>query len=607
MSKPEDPETKKEGLEAKRTRRDFFKNAAIAGAGVAAGTLVPRAEAAPAARRKWDKEADVVVIGAGAVGLPAAIRAKEDGASVILLEAQKHVGGHAILSYGNVPLGGGTSAQKKHNIRDSPDLLFSDLTDWSVVSTPGAFPGYRYNDREIIRAFADNSAPAYDWLVAHGVIFVNKAPDNFGAMETGNSAPREMHAAAMSWPRPDTGKPFPAAVGPITSHGIGLINPLEAAARKLNIPILLEHKMTGIIRETPTSGRVLGVTVETKGTKLNIRARKGVIIATGGFTGNVNFRRIFDPRLTEEYNGVAGEPWSFQDASGELAAMSVGASLWGAYNQTGEFGSNITKAGYIGCQYGYRNLSFEPGSPVFHLARASGLYVRDWQDVILVNQAGLRFYDEAMDQYGRNGYNGIKPYKPGSYQNLSTAKYDPRAVNFINAALAGTGEPVNGGGPIWAIFDADAVKREKWNPVPPQVDMEQGYFFTANTIAELAKKVVMKFQPKGLPADALEKTVARYNSFVDGGKDLDFEKPKPRYKIQTPPFYAAWSTPVIHDSRAGLRINGKCQVIDLNGKAIPGLYCGGESAGGFSEHGLARCTVQGLIAGKEAAAEKPKG
>ena len=137
--------------------------------------------------------------------------------------------------------------------------------------------------------------------------------------------------------------------------------------------------------------------------------------------------------------------------------------------------------------------------------------------------------------------------------------------------------------------------------------MEQGYFFTANTIAELAKKVVMKFQPKGLPADALEKTVARYNSFVDGGKDLDFEKPKPRYKIQTPPFYAAWSTPVIHDSRAGLRINGKCQVIDLNGKAIPGLYCGGESAGGFSEHGLARCTVQGLIAGKEAAAEKPKG
>ena len=57
----------------------------------------------------------------------------------------------------------------------------------------------------------------------------------------------------------------------------------------------------------------------------------------------------------------------------------------------------------------------------------------------------------------------------------------------------------------------------------------------------------MKYQPKGLPADALQNTVARYNSFVDAGKDADFGKPAPKYKIQTPPFYAAWATPVVHD------------------------------------------------------------
>ena len=585
---------------AKRTRREFLKGTAIASAGVAAGTLIPLT--AEATSIKWHKEFDVVVVGAGAVGFPAAIRAKEDGASVVLLEAEKHVGGHAILSWGNLPLGGGTSAQKRYNIVDSPDLLFSDLTDWSVVE-PNGFPDYRYNDKEVIRAFADNSAPTYEWLVAHGVIFVDKAPDNFGAMSTGNSAPREMHAAAMDWPRPENVKPFPPDIGPQMSHGVGLIRPLEAWARKLNILILLEHRMTSIIREHPTSGRVLGVTVDAKGTKQNIRARKAVIIGTGGSTSNVNFRRIFDPRLTDEYNGVAGEPWSHQDASGELAAMAIGASLWGAYNQVGEFGFNVTKAGYIGCQYGYRNLSWEPSSEVFHLARASGLRVRDWQDVILVNQAGLRFYDETVDQYKSNNYNAVQPYIPGSYLNFVNAKWDPRTVGFINAALAGTGLPVNGGGPIWAIFDADAVKREKWNPAPPYVDIEQGYFFFANTIRELASKVVMQYQPKGLPADALESTVIRYNSFVDAGKDADFGKPGPKYKMQTPPFYAAWSTPCIHDSRAGLRINGKCQVIDLNGKVISGLYCGGESAGGFSEHGLARCTCQGLIAGKEAAAE----
>ena len=123
---------------------------------------------------KWDREADIVVIGAGATGLPAAIVAQEAGSSVILVEAEKDIGGHAIISGGNIPLGGGTSVQKKYGIEDSPDLLFRDLTDWSVVG-PNGFPDYRYNDREIIRAFADNSAPTFEWLVAHGVVFVDKA------------------------------------------------------------------------------------------------------------------------------------------------------------------------------------------------------------------------------------------------------------------------------------------------------------------------------------------------------------------------------------------------------------------------------------------------
>jgi succinate dehydrogenase/fumarate reductase flavoprotein subunit len=587
----------------KKTRREFFKNAVISTAAVAAGTLVPETAAASTGT-KWDREADVVVIGSGAVGFPAAIQAHEAGASVLLLEAQKEVGGHAVTSGGNVPLGGGTSAQKRHNIKDSPELLFADLTDWSVVQ-PNGFPDYRYNDKEIIRAFVDNNVPTFDWLVAHGVIFVDKAPDEWGGRSVGNSVPREMHCAAMAWPQVTNGKPVDPARATTTSLGIGLIRPLEVYARKLGVPILLEHKMTGIIREQPTSGRVLGVTVENKGRKLKIRAKKGVIIGTGGSTGNVNFRRIFDPRLTEEYDGVAGEPWSFQDASGELAAMAIGASLWGAYNQVGEFGANITKPVHIGCQYGY-HLQWMPGSPVFHLARASGLHVRDWQNLILVNQAGLRFYDETVDQITANDYNSIIPYVQGSYRNLETVKYNFHPLNFINAALAGTGQSVNGGGPIWAIFDAEAVTREKWNPVPPNVDVDAGLFFSANTIAELAGKVVMKYQPKGLPTSVLENTVARYNSFVDAGKDPDFDKPTPRYKIQTPPFYAAWAVPIIHDTRAGLRINAQCQVIDLNGQVIPGLYCGGEAAGGFSQHGLARCTVQGLIAGKHAAAQQPR-
>src|SRR5664279_1408645 len=90
--------------------------------------------------------------------------------------------------------------------------------------------------------------------------------------------------------------------------------------------------MTGIHREASKSGHVLGIEVKNKGAKMNIRARKAVIIATGGSTGNVNFRRMFDPRLTEEYCGLSGMPWSDQDASGELAGIAIGATLWGPYN-----------------------------------------------------------------------------------------------------------------------------------------------------------------------------------------------------------------------------------------------------------------------------------
>jgi succinate dehydrogenase/fumarate reductase flavoprotein subunit len=550
----------------------------------------------------WDYEADVVVIGSGATGLPAAVAAAEGGASVILVEANWDIGGHAAISGGNLALGGGTSLQKAAGIVDSPDVLFSDLTDWSVVE-PNGWPNYRYNDREIIRAFADNSAVTLDWLMSHGVVIVDKPPDNQGAGATGNSAPREHHIAAMGWVQWQTGKPQPLERQAITSSGIGLVRPLEAAARKLGVQILLQHRMTSILREEQTSGRVLGITATNEGRTLNIRARKGVVIGTGGSSSNVNFRRMFDPRLTEEYCGVAGEPWTVQDASGELAAMAIGASLWGTANATGEFGSGITKAEKIGCQYNYRNLMWQPTSPVFPLTRATGLRVDDWQDVILVNQAGLRFYDETQGQYTSNNYEAIMDYVPGSHLNAANIKY--KARNFINAALAGTGEPVNGGGPIWAIFDADALQREKWIPEPPYVDIAEGFFFCANTIAELANAIVNRYQRNPMPADALERTVARYNSFVDAGEDADFGKPAPKFKIQTPPFYAGWSTPVLHDSRVGLRINAECQVVDLGGNVIPGLYCGGESAGGFSMHGLARCVVQGRLAGMNAAAEAP--
>jgi hypothetical protein len=220
----------------------------------------------------------------------------------------------------------------------------------------------------------------------------------------------------------------------------------------------------------------------------------------------------------------------------------------------------------------------------------------------MVNMLGQRFYDETAPAFSADDYHSVSPYTQDSYLNAKDIKY--KANNFINAALAGIGDGHNGGGPIWAIFDADAVARERWDPTPPNVDIDAGFFFFANTVAGLADAIKMQYQRIPMPPGNLEATVAKYNSFVDSGVDSDFGKPKPLHKIAKPPFYAAWATPNVHDTRAGLRINAQCQVMDMNGAVIPGLYCGGESAGGFSQHGLARATCQGYIAGTSAVTKK---
>jgi succinate dehydrogenase/fumarate reductase flavoprotein subunit len=583
------------------SRRNLILTAGSVAAGAAPVLVSPPTQAAEPPRR-WELEADVVVVGSGASGFPASIVAREAGNSVILVEAQPHTGGHGTCSGGNVPLGGGTRRQRQYGIEDSPDLVFRDLTDWSVVEGNG-FPDYRYNDREVIRAFADNSVATFDFLEAHGVVFVDKAPDALGGASVGNSVPREHHAAVMDWTMVQTGGRAEATVRKTMSSGNGLIRPLEAVAHKAGVQVLTEHRMTAIYRREPRSGPVLGIAVDHQAQRVDIRARKAVIIATGGSSGNVNFRRMFDPRLTEEYCGLAGMPWSDQDASGEMAAMEIGASLWGAFNHTGEFGAGITKAGAVGAQYVYVNLSWEPGSAVFHLARASGLHVQDWQDLILVNMLGQRFYDETAPQFSANDYDVVKPYTNASWRNLNAVPYKPLA--FLDAALQGIGDGHNGGGPIWAIFDSDAVARERWTTRPPYVDYDRGFFFSANSLAALARSIKMEYQRLPMKPETLEATVQRYNSFVDAGVDADFAKPSPRYKIAQPPFYAAWATPVIHDTRAGLRINGRAQVVDMRGAVIPHLYACGEAAGGFSQHGLARATCQGFIAGTNAGRETP--
>lgn len=538
-------------------RRKFLRDGARGvGATALAGIAAQTGDAAAQRGTRWDHAADVVIAGAGASGLCAAITARDQGASVIVIEQNHDIGGHAMLSGGRIPLGGGTRLQKKFGVDDSADQVYLDHTDPKNLEL-------RFSDRELVRVWADENAATFDFLLDNGVQFEEVTP----TLVNGGTVPRLFRTRPYSDDLAVTinGRP-----------GSGLVRALEKSARAKGVQILLGHSLTGIVREPSSrAARVQGITATLDGKPVNVQARRGVVLATGGFTSNVPFRMMFDPRLTEEYQ-VAGEPWSKQTADGELAAMAIGAALWGTSNVASERGRTVTKTRHIGVRYGYENLKWEPASPMFARAGGSGLTLESYQTVICVNQHGRRFWNELDDSYG-----------------------------FLNACLSrhdteGRNGKLNGGGPIWAIFDADAVMHERWDPRPPHVD-PNGWFFTAGTIADLARKISNPYQLAPMPPRTLEETVARYNSYVDAGKDAEFGRPGLMFKVQKPPFYAAWATPILHDALAGLRTNGRTEVLDIRGQVIPGLYAAGESAGGFALHGLPRVTVFGRIAGREAA------
>jgi hypothetical protein len=590
-------EAKGQGHQKPKTlnRRDFLRKSSTAGLGGAvalAGVSATTAEAAPI---HWNMEADVVVLGSGAAGMPAAVAAVDAGASVIVVEKNFDVGGRGICSGGRVQLGCGNPLQVAAGVKDSPDQFFLDWTEspghypvnpklWGEMGNPLA----RWNDREIVRAFADHAVETYHFLADHGVKFTEvsgtRGPGDPKSRRELPCVPWPVKSELIVWGHANDG------------FGAGLIRPLEKYARAKGVQFLLFHRMTTIHRETPTSGRVLGVTAEVvdkwnkpTGKTVNIRARKGVIVATGGMNGNVNFRSMYDPATTEEYMTWA-QPYTTKDADGEIAGMAVGASLGTLPSQTngGERQYDRPGGGNLGIRYG-GGPWFPPESPAFfRVGTCSGFHMYDWQNAIMVQENGRRFYEETLRG---------KPL--GS----------PGWRLAVQAAMQWSGDPkrLNGGGPIWAIFDAAAVKRLELTMDIPIVDKNGGFFFEADTLEELASKVKgCPYQWRAMPGEALRATVTRYNSFVDSGVDADFGKPTPTYKIETPPFYAAWATVTLHDVMSGLRINTNAQVLDVKAEIIPGLYAAGESASGISMHGLAKGVLFGRLAAIHAAKQPVK-
>jgi hypothetical protein len=427
-------------------------------------------------------------------------------------------------------------------------------------------------------------------------------------------------------------------VGPNTlSNGAALARPLEFSAREKGVRFMLNRGFDELVREQPSSGRILGIqashtprahpetgeplrsywqngNVDEQRDVVHIRARRGVILACGGHAGNPEVRSMFHPGLREPTfptSAIATLGPRVQDASALKAGLKAGANLAGMHQNL-----ILSLTYHVSTRLGTRDayIPMMPGHPAFGFRGSCGLSVGSagFEQIIAVNQVGKRFFNEVrlIGRGGSNRYpgNGITPHrgiehKPNDWRNCShewlqtTYDYD----HGIEAALAineGSTAPNYYSGPLWAIFDEETVARAGWKLRFPYV-ADNGYFFKASTIEELAAKIEKGNEFQRVPLKHLAKTVSTWNGYVDARKDPEFEREKDgaMHSIATAPFYALSIMIVWHDSYGGLRVNGRQQVIDMRGEAIPGLFAGGEAAGGFDKHGLGKGTVQGFIAG----------
>lgn len=258
---------------------------------------------------QWDFETDVAVIGFGATGACAAIEAAAAGAKVMLFERSSGSGGASALSGGEIYIGGGTDAQKAAGFEDTVE----DFTAYLKLA------GGPCADDAKCELYGREAVAHYQWLKDQGVPY------------RGNYLPGKVieptDDSTLIWSGSEAAAPFchkakPAPRGHVIQHmgwggGRPLIDILEARARDLGTEIHVDARVVALIRD---GDRVAGVVVRIDNKDRFVRARKGVVLATGGFVFNDAMRRKYCPE-SFVVNSPIGEK---DDGIGIELGVSVG-------------------------------------------------------------------------------------------------------------------------------------------------------------------------------------------------------------------------------------------------------------------------------------------
>jgi succinate dehydrogenase/fumarate reductase flavoprotein subunit len=556
------------------------------------------------ARSEPPFEVDIVVIGSGVTGLSAAIVAAHRGQDVVVLEKEKSLGGTTAVSGGWMWLPGNKAGLERGDTRED------------IESYIRAIAGDSYNS-ELVTAFLDSVPEVMNFFEEHTdmeFVYADTAPDYqmtaAGAREGGRAVTVTRVDGRLAGPdrkriqpyiptitvfgyMPEVGADlarilkasyhFPSFVyltlrvlrtwlemaffgrGLVRSNGNALITRLVATAQRLQIPL---RTHTGVARLVlDDNGAITGV--ETSEGQ-HIRARKGVVLAAGGFAGNADLRKKYFSHDRDGRNHQT--PTVGHGGDGFLLAQEVGGVMDASPHQPAPW-APITQ---------FKNLRNQ--DRVFPHLRAFGL-----PGLICVNERGERFANESLSYH-----DFCREWLKDSQGQTSFHAYIIGDRNTMRRYGMGYAKPF---------------------PVPNWYFKKIGYLTSGRSVAELAEKI-------NVPADQLEKTLQEFNKHAVRGEDPHFQrgttkfhhfkgdlshKPNPNLApINRGPFYAVKIIMGDLGTFAGLSVNGSCQVVDAQGHPITGLYAGGTAAVsvfGGAYPGFGSNIGQGLVQGYIAATE----
>lgn len=543
----------------RQERRDFLRGSVGVGLGVATGVLgsVPAmASGANSAVQKWDRSVDIVVVGAGAAGCSAAIKAHDLGSSVLVLEKAPVAGGTAAKSVGGIWAPNNRYMQAAGLVDNRADALryMVRLSHAEDYNPDAEFYGAPESVFLQLGVFYDRVNPVLDELEQAGAL--KTMPLNIGPMMMPdyfahlpeNKAP---NGRAIVPQKPD------GSLG----NGAELMRQLTAAMNSRRIPVLTRHRADDLVVDE--SGRVVGlVALQRDGSKLRIEAKSGVIFASGGFTHNKQMQLDF---LKGPIFGGCAAP----TCEGDFVpiATRAGAQL-----------GNMSNAWWAQLPL---ELALENSSV------PTGIWCSPGDSMVQVNRLGNRFFDEKFVYNERTQVQFQWDPISGSYPNLlSFMIYDQRTADeFANYA-----------------------------PLPPK-GSDAAHVIKADSLAALEQQIKKRLQKVadrtgmfGLADDFLanlQATMQRFNGFAETGVDDDFNRggqpidqffhffgpnqPTHEYPNMTMhplaesgPYYAVILAAGTLDTKGGPKINEHAQVIDTRGKPIAGLYGAGNCIASMS-------------------------